>query len=547
MDKTTISDDLRHYLALLWHRAWLLVLVTVLIGSATYIINRRTVPVYRVTTRLLVNEAPATKSADYASVLASERLARTYSELMITKPVLEEVISRLGLQIDEGRLHSMVEVNLLRDTQIIDVSVEDTNPSRAADIANMIVQVFSERNLELQASRFATSKESLSSQLSQLDQQIQTTLSAINSLGDSAEDKAERDRLDTLLTQYRQTYASLLQSYESVRLAEASSTSNVVQIETATPSDSPIRPRTTRNTIFGAIVGFFIGVGLVVLIDVMDDTLNPENVTRELGLPVLGIIARHHTENNTPIVQSQPRSPISEAFRSLRTNIQFASVDLPVRSLLVTSPSPKDGKSTIAVNLGASLAQSGHRVAIIDADLRRPQVHKRLNLSNRQGLSGIFVQQNVVLNGAFQKTHIENLSVLTSGAIPPNPSELLGSEKMLQILHQVEEQADFVLLDTPPVTAVTDAAVLAPRVDGVLLVVKPGITKLAACRQTLEQLQRVGANVLGVVLNDVDWKRSRYRYSYYRGYYSTYEMYYGDDEKGKSSTKKVRVRHSESE
>ena len=546
MDKTTISDDLRHYMALLWHRAWLLLLMIVLVASATYVINRRTIPVYRVTTRLLVNEAPATKSADYTSVLTSERLARTYSELMITKPVLEEVISRLGLQMDESRLRSMVSVNLLRDTQIIDVSVEDTNPSRAADIANLVVQVFSEKNQELQASRFATSKESLSSQLNQLDQQIQTTLNTINSLGDSPQDKAERDRLDTLLTQYRQTYASLLQSYESVRLAEASSTSNVVQIETASPSASPIRPKTTRNTALGAIVGLFIGVGLVILTDVMDDTLNPENVTRELGLPVLGVIARHHTDNDAPIVQTQPRSPISEAFRSLRTNIQFASVDLPVRSLLVTSPSPKDGKSTIVVNLGAILAQSGHRVAIIDADLRRPQVHKRLNLSNRQGISGVFVQPNVVLNGALRKTFIENLSVLTSGAIPPNPSELLGSEKMVEILRQVEEQADFILLDTPPVTAVTDAAVLAPRVDGVLLVVKPGITKLAACRQTLEQLQRVGANVLGVVLNDVEWKRSRYRYSYYRGYYSTYEMYYGSNEGENSGAKKVRLKHQES-
>jgi succinoglycan biosynthesis transport protein ExoP len=245
------------------------------------------------------------------------------------------------------------------------------------------------------------------------------------------------------------------------------------------------------------------------------------------------VIARYHSDDDKLIVQSEPRSPISEAFRSLRTNIQFASVDQPVRSLLVTSPSPKDGKSTIAVNLGASLAQSGFRVAIIDADLRRPQIHQRLSLGNRQGISGVFVQPQVVLNGALQKTTVENLYALTSGTIPPNPSELLGSEKMQEIIRRVSEQADFLVLDTPPVTAVTDAAVLAPRVDGVLLVVKPGATKLAACKQTVEQLQRVGANILGVVLNDVEWKRSRYRYSYYRGYYSTYDMYYGSGTKTK--------------
>jgi tyrosine-protein kinase len=324
-----------------------------------------------------------------------------------------------------------------------------------------------------------------------------------------------------------------------VRLAEATSTSNVVQMEAAYPSEIPVRPKTVRNTIMGAVFGFFLAVGLVILIDIMDDTLNPENVTKELGLPVLGVIARYHSDSDTPIVQSEPRSPISEAFRSLRTNIQFTSVDHPLRSLLVTSPSPQDGKSTVAVNLGASLAQSGFRVAIIEADLRRPQIHKRLSLGNRQGISGVFVQPQVVLNGALQKTSVENLYALTSGTIPPNPSELLGSEKMQEIIRKVNEQADFVLLDTPPVTAVTDAVVLASRVDGVLLVVKPGSTKLAACKQTVEQLERVGAHILGVVLNDVEWKRSRYRYSYYRGYYSTYDMYYGSDSKPKRVAEKV--------
>lgn len=540
MDTTSISDDLRRYAALLWHWAWLLVLLTILGAATSFILSKRTIPVYQSSTRLLINEAPATKNTDYASVLASERLARTYSELLTTQPVLSEVISRLELNTTERALRSAVDVNLLRDTQLIDVSVEDTIPARAADIANAIVDVFSEQNQGLQSSRFSTSKESLSSQLAQVDQQIEAATAAIKALGDDPDDKAKIDRLETALGQYRQTYASLLQSYESVRLAEATSISNVVQVEAATPISAPIRPRTLRNTVLGAFLGLVIGIAAIILIDLLDDTLNPENISRHLGLPILGIIAHHQVENGDPVVNSQPRSPVAEAFRSLRTNIQFASVDTPVKTLLVTSPSPEDGKSTVAVNLGVSLAQSGNRVTIIDTDLRRPQVHKRLGLPNRQGISAVLVQPKIIINGAIIRTKVNNLSALTSGALPPNPAELLGSDKMSEILSQAHEKADIIVLDAPPVLAVTDASVLAPRVDGVLLVVKPGVTKLVACKQAVEQLNRVGAKILGVVLNDISIKRSSYRYAYYRGYYyDSYDSYYDQETEAWQMPEKV--------
>jgi len=539
METSTISDDIRRYLSLMLHWAWLLALATILGGSAAFIMSMRTTPIYLAATRLYINEAPATRTADYASVLTSERLARTYSELLTTKPVLEEVIRRLNLNMDANTLQRAVQVDLLTDTQLIDLSVEDTSPTRAADIANTIVTVFSEQNQELQASRYATSKESLSSQLAEVDKQIQASNTALEELGDNAENKSERDRLEAGLTQYRQTYASLLQSYESIRLAESSTTSNVVQAEPATPTFLPIRPRTLVNTVLGAMVGFLLACGIILLINALDDTLNPDSVTRQLGLPVLGVIARHQNDDGAPVVKCQPRSPVSEAFRSLRTNIQFASVDIPLRTLLVTSPSPEDGKSTVAVNLGISLAQSGYSVALIDGDLRRPQVHKKLSLSNRQGITGLFVQPKITLNGTLQKTDVDGLFALTSGELPPNPAELLGSEKMYEILKQIGEQTDMIILDSPPVMAVTDAAVLAPRVDGVLLVVKPGSTKIAACKQAVEQLHRVGANILGVVLNDVEVKRSSYRYAYYRGYYVAYSKYYGHDLESKPAADKA--------
>jgi len=504
-------------------------LALVVAGGAAYLVSIRITPVYQAATTLLVNEAPATKFTDYSSVLTSERLARTYTELLTTKPVLEEVITRLGLKTNIVRLQETIQVELVRDTQLIVVSVENTDPQQAAAIANTIAIVFSERNQELQASRYATSKESLGAQLVQMDAQITSTNEALATLGDDTAQSDERDRLEATLAQYRQTYASLLQSYEQVRVAEASSTSNVVQVEEASAPSLPVRPRTLINVLVAAVMGLAIGVGIIFLVEALDDTLSPDAVSRQLGLPVLGVIARHQLTNGKPVVAAEPRSPVAEAFRSLRTNIQFASVDHPLHTLLVTSPSPEDGKSTVAANLGVSLAQSGRRVTVMDADLRRPQVHKKFGLTNRTGITSIFVQPQMRLNGVIQETEISNLSAFTSGSLPPNPAELLGSERMSEIIRLVREQSDIIIIDSPPVMAVTDAAVLAPRVDGVLLVVKPGTTKLAACKQAVEQLQRVGANVLGVILNDIEINRSGYKYAYYKGYYYTYHRYYGSE------------------
>ena len=157
----------------------------------------------------------------------------------------------------------------------------------------------------------------------------------------------------------------------------------------------------------------------------------------------------------------------------------------PLQSILVTSPSPDDGKSTIAGNLGVIIAQGGHQVLVIDADLRKPMIHKFFRIPNRTGLSGLFTESVISLNGNLHKTDVTNLRALTTGDLPPNPSELLGSDKMTQILEQIRNQVDFVIVDSPPVLVVTDSTVLAPKVDGVLLVIKPGVSKLRHANKPL--------------------------------------------------------------
>jgi polysaccharide biosynthesis transport protein len=661
----TLQADLRQYIALLWRWAWLIILAVVLAGAAAYITSSLQDPVYQSTTTMLINEAPNTRTSEYTAILTSERLARTYSQLFEKRPVLDEVYATLGLEdvfVGPEAIAAAVEVQLVRDTQLIELSVENTDPELAATLANTLVDVFQKQNQELQASRYAESKTSLEDQLSRLDGQIHNTVLAINDLGEisevdqkrkqleiqlgayeqvyqsivenvvsedvqarsssqaeieqqldalqqqivdistillvtensveqnlyearlgayqstyqrllqdliilegTSEDNSteqlatldqsisdisnelsglgggaqveiERDRLEANLTQYRASYNNLLQSYEQIRVSEAQAISNVVQVEPAAVPKKPIRPRVMMNTALAAVVGGMLAVGAIFLMEALDDTLkSPDDVNRHLRLPVVGTIMLHETESGAPITAETPRSPTSEAFRSLRTNIRYASVDFPIRTLLVTSPSASEGKSTVIANLATVLAQGGDRTLLIDADMRRPTLHERFNLPNRFGLSSFFVFQSLFENpdqlpdGTIMATGTDDLAVITSGKRPPNPSELLASEKMVMLLNQLNQDYELIVVDSPPVLAVTDATVLAPRLDGVILVIRPGETKVEAARQAVQQLQRVNANILGVVLNGVDPRSSRY------GYYYRYDYYYASDDDESSS------------
>ena len=243
---------------------------------------------------------------------------------------------------------------------------------------------------------------------------------------------------------------------------------------------------------------------------------------------MLGYI--HHIDNAKEGLATvlEPRSPIAEAFRSLRTNVHSAEVDAPIRTLMITSPSPKDGKSQVAANLTVVMAQGGRRAVLMDADLRRPTQHKLLNLPNRLGLTDLVADASKTVESAIRATSVPFLRVVSSGGLPPNPAEVLGSPKMMEILREVRDRSDIVLVDTPPALAVTDAVFLASKMDAVLLVLKPGQTKISFARQTVEQLLRNRANLIGVVLNDI--KRGGGRYGYYNnGYYHYYQSYYGSE------------------
>jgi len=542
MDTTSVTDEFRRYLALFWHWGWLIALLTILSMAIALLISIRTTPVYQATAKVLINEAPATKSNDYTSILTSERLAQTYTQLMVSEAVLTGVISELKLNMTPSQLNKSIQVDPVRDTQLIQLSANNTDPVKAAMILDELIDTFINEIGQIQSQRFEKPKESLQKQLDDMEARINVTTGDLEKLINIPANREERDRLEQNLTQLRQIYSNLLLSFEQIRLAEAQATNTVVRVEDPSIPTFPVLPRTTTNVVLAGLVGFMFSCGLVLLIEAFDDTIKgPDDVTRHLGLPVLGMIARYDKDVKL-ITSTQPRSPIAEAYRSIRTNLQFASIDKPIHTLVITSPSPEDGKSSVASNLGIVMAQSGRKVTLIDADLRRPNLHKILVVPNRKGITSLVVQSNPNLDGCLHQTSVPNLWVVTAGDSPPNPSELLGSSKMNEVVGKIKESMDIVLIDTPPILVVTDSAVLAPRVDGVILVVKPGSTNLGAAKQAIEQLRRVGANILGIVLNGVNVTQSRYRLYRNQGYYYQYSNYANYDSETEKNGKGEKIK-----
>jgi capsular exopolysaccharide synthesis family protein len=512
--------ELRRYLSVLRKWFWLVIVCTLLAGGLAFLFSRNSAPVYRASTTLMVNQAsnPSTATA-YSDILTSERLARTYASLLISRPVLEETARRLGVDVE--RLRGTISVTPVRETQLLEIQVDGPDAGLAAQIANTLPQVFIERSRELQVGRVSESKANLEKEISNTEVDLARTQAALN----SATDDAQKARLETSLAQYRSTYSTLVASYQQVKLAEAQATNNLVVAESAEVPERPIRPRPLVTAFLVAILGAAVAIGAAFIIDYLDDTVKtPDDVTRVSGLPTLGAIAKlkEGAGGRQLVASVESKVPESEAYRTLRTNIQFSSVDRPTRTLLITSSGPSEGKSTTAANLAVVMAQTGKRVIAVDADLRRPVLHRVFGVPNNIGITtALLAGDGMSLEGYLRPTKVENLSLLTSGPIPPNPSEILGSHRMAGLIASLTQLADMVIFDSPPVLAVTDAAVLGRQVDGVVLVVDARQTREQVLAKAVSELQNTGANLLGVILNRLDSRAGGYYYYYY--YYSEEE------------------------
>jgi polysaccharide biosynthesis transport protein len=621
--------EIRLYLNMIKRWAWLLILIAILGAGAGWIYSRYQDPIYRSSTMILIMRAPEDRQSNFLYV-NEKQLSQTFAELIVTQPVLLGTAERLGYPVRDRQ----IIVEQVPEAELIQVTVEDKDPERAAEIANTLVKVFLEQNEAVQASRFASSEESLQAQIQQVEQQIaalqsqlslesetlyqqqidevtrtianlqneisvlqeeivqldylvnppesrvpgrfaivptptveqqlelvqkQDRLSELRTLlgmyqriyvdltysassNSAASPSRNTDQIQAALNQYQQIYSNLLANYESIRLSRMRSTPNVVQVEQAMPANSPVRPQPMVNMALGGILGLMLAGGFAFLNEYLDDTLRtPEEVAGVLNLPVLGYIGDMDSprlkDNGKklaplPYVMAQPRSPVTEAFRSLRANLEFVDLDHPVKTLLVTSSTVSEGKTTIAMNLAVVMAQLGRRVILVDADLRRPRVHKTLGIPNVTGLSDV-LRNHATLQEVGQSWGNSNLVVITSGSLPPNPAEVLSSDRMAEVINELKSVADMVIIDSPP-SLLADASVLAARADGVLLVIQSNKTQMNAALAMTEQLNRVGARVIGVALNRINTRES----FYYYGDLKNYGSYAYDVDKTQPGTNK---------
>jgi polysaccharide biosynthesis transport protein len=320
----------------------------------------------------------------------------------------------------------------------------------------------------------------------------------------------------------KQVYDSLLQRAKETGISGELRASNVRVVDAAEPSHTPVSPRRTLYLLMGLFGGSVLGIGLAFFLEYLDDRVKtPHQIETELGLPSLGLIPVVSTASN-PLINTSVPANFAEAFRGLRTNVLFSSADDGSRSIVVTSTGPSEGKTMVASNLAVAMAQTGQRVLLIDGDMRRPRGHEVFALPLEPGLSNVLIGATKP-NQAIHQTPTENLSVMAAGTMPPNPAELLGSPAFARLLASTKEQFDLVLVDTPPIMAVTDAAIVGHRADGLLFVIAADATSRRAAQQAIDQLEHARVRFLGAVLNRVDLERNAYYYArYYRKDYATY-------------------------
>jgi capsular exopolysaccharide synthesis family protein len=323
----------------------------------------------------------------------------------------------------------------------------------------------------------------------------------------------------------RDVYNALLTQEKQLTVVANSKQNNVSVIERAEVPKFPFAPNPRREWLSAIAAGIIVAFGLAFGIEYLDDSVKtPEDITRRLKVPLLGLVPAIHGDR-VPVLSEVVPHDFGEAFRSLRTSLVFTSGSEHTRVIAVTSSQPLEGKTTTAANLALALALGGSRVLLIDADMRRPGLHKTLGIQNGTGLSQLLTGQARVRD-AIQRTAEQNLLVITAGRTPPNPSELLASERMASFIHNLQNGPfDWVIIDTPPVLAVTDAVILATKVSGLVFVIGSEMTRCVHAERALETIRSSRPRALTAVLNRVDFDRNKYYYSRYYGY--QYKSYYG--------------------
>lgn len=513
--------DLRRQLAIA--RVWLPLLVAsvVLASVGAFAVGSLQQKVYEAKATLIVGASLSALNPNYDQLLVSQNLATTYASVAATRPILDAVIRKLDLKVSTDQLATSVQARAQISSSLLTITAQNVDPALAAAIANAIADQLIAASPTIQGQQVAL-QQSVSAQLRATEEQINATQAEVERLGalssPAPSDIATLQTLQSQLVTLRSTYASLV-------AASSSNASNLLSVvEPAVAPITPVSPRPLLDALLGGILGLLIAAGFVYVVETLNDTVrDPDAVQDVVSLSTLGMISRikgdQGDEIHRLVALLHPHSEAAEAYRTLRTNIEFASVDAPIRTLLVTSSIPSEGKTVTAANLALVFAQSGRRVLLVDADLRKPGVHTIFDLPNTLGLTTLLRSDEVSLDAIAHQTEQDNLRVLTTGPLPPNPAELLGSQRMRGAIERLQADTDLLVMDSPPIRSVADSAILSSFVDGTLFVIDAERSHRPIVREGRDSLSKAGANVLGAVLNRVPTHAgSRYPGYYLGGY-----------------------------
>lgn len=500
--------ELRTYLSILWRRKWVIAIAAVVTTIFATVATLLTTPTYESATTVRVATV-GSGVADYGGrtdINYTQLLMSTYATILTTGSVRSEIQQELGLN-----SFPVLSAELVPSTELMRIRSEAETPEAARDIASLAAQILIRKSQELYTGNGQSTREILSQQLEQVEAELEAARQEYDRLlAESPEDTDSISAISQSIDLKERTYNSLLTQYETARVNEALRTNAVSIVEPAFLPREPAHPRHEVNIALGAIVGLVGGVALAFVFENLDTTLY---TTRQIEA-----VTKMSTVGKIPMANEQLKiirfdngyQPELEAFRRLRTNILTPDVGNAPKVLMVTSAERGEGKSTIAANLAVSIAQAGRRVLLVDCDMRLPTIHSIFDQPNKRGLTDVLVGDLTVAE-TMQDSTYQRVQVITTGPIPPNPTELLGSEQMQLLLAELREAYDVVILDTPALLSVTDAAVLVPFVDGVVLVVARTRSRRESVRAVRHQLSTVNAKTVGVVVNRAE-TNGRYTY-----------------------------------
>ncbi|MCB0171736.1 MAG: polysaccharide biosynthesis tyrosine autokinase [Anaerolineae bacterium] len=524
-------DELQQYVSI-FRKWWWLILLGVLLGGATgYITSQFEPMLYQAKVTLIVGNFVQSANPNSTELATSQKLAQSYAEIIKREPVLRATVETLGLDTHWASLQGLVSVILIPNTQLFEIRVTYGDPYTAKALADELAHQLILQSPTTINSDQEQQVEFIKTELGELQRNITTIRQQIRDKEDALDlevtaegvrrQQEEIDYLQARLGSLQSTYASML------TFSQDNKVNNLTIIEPAAVPFAPINSdNARRNAIAAAVFGLILTAGVAYLVEYFDDTLkSTEDVERTLNLPTLATVSYIKSMKSEPsaaVVSQDIFSPEAEAYRTLRTNIQFSDHNADLDTLLITSSTNGEGKSMTASNLAVIMAQANKRVVLIDADMRRPVVHRIFRIPNRLGLSNLLVNPNLDLDHILTQRKVSNLNILPSGPIPPNPAELLGSPQMSYLLDRLHEQADIIIIDSPPLLAVTDASILATQVAGTLFVIEAGRTHSRTCQRAVSVLAQVGIAPLGVVLNKFEPTQTRDGYAYYNYYASPY-------------------------